>query len=305
MEASRAGLPSSSTVPPRGGDGAVAGEAGEGAVRGDAADVRGEADVVGDEFGEVEIALAVRGQQSRGDLRAFGRIAVAGGAVGAVGVRNAGEDFQAAGGGDAADEVAVVGEGEVDVAGGVHGEIAEGVEGTGEGGAFEVHAGLEGDAAAGDGGDHAFGIDAADAEIGGVGEVEIALGVVAGEGGLVEGGVEGGAAVAGEAGGAVAGESLDGSVGAYAADDVGGLVAEDEIAGGVEGDAAELGEENVLGGDAGADFAAGEWYRPLSGGREARRRGRWRAMSFDAGRGSGRYGAGSDCLGFGGKCIRH
>jgi hypothetical protein len=36
------------------------------------------------------------------------------------------------------------------------------------------------------------------------------------------------------------------------------LVAEDEIAGGVEGDAAELGESDVLGGDAGADLSASE-----------------------------------------------
>jgi hypothetical protein len=48
---------------------------------------------------------------------------------------------------------------------------------------------LEGDSVAGDGSDDALGIDAADAEVQGVGEVEIALGVEAGEGGLVERGV--------------------------------------------------------------------------------------------------------------------
>ena len=46
--------------------------------------------------------------------------------------------------------------------------------------------------------------------------------------------------------------------GTDAANDVGGLVAEDEVAGGVERDAAELGERDVLRGDAGADLAAGK-----------------------------------------------
>jgi hypothetical protein len=85
---------------------------------------------------------------------------------------------------------------------------------------------------------------------GGVGEVEIALGVVSRKGRLVERGVEGGAAIAGE--------SLDGAVVSDAAEDIGGLIAEYEIAGGVECDAAELGEEDVLGWDTGADLAAGE-----------------------------------------------
>jgi hypothetical protein len=103
------------------------------------------------------------------------------------------------------------------------------------------------------------GIHTADAVVVRVGEVEVALGiearVAAGVEGGVQGGVEGEAAIAGEARDARTGKVFKDTVGADAADDAGGLVAEDQVAGGVRGRAGDLGEGDVLSGDAGAEFA--------------------------------------------------
>ena len=88
-------------------------------------------------------------------------------------------------------------------------------------------------------------------------EVEIALGVEPGEGGLIERGIEGRAAIAGEARNAVSGESLDRAVATDAANDVRDSVAEDDVAGKVERDAVDS-QRNVLRGDAGADFPPGK-----------------------------------------------
>ncbi|NYF89820.1 hypothetical protein HDF08_001887 [Edaphobacter lichenicola] len=141
--------------------------------------------------GEVEVAGGVGGEAVR-ECEGCGRRGS--GVAGEAGQASAGDGGDQAGaGGDLADAV-VVGVGKVEIAGGVDGNARGRVDGSGEDGGPVAGVALR--ACAGDGGDEtSAGIDAADAVVRGVGEIEVAGGVDGESGGEVELGGEGGGAV--------------------------------------------------------------------------------------------------------------
>ena len=97
-------------------------------IRADAANVGAEVGVESaGEFGDKEVTFAVSGEESGDDPGSPSGAVVSVRTSGAVGVGNAGEDFETAAGGNAADHVAIV-VGEVEVAGGVDRRIDYGVE---------------------------------------------------------------------------------------------------------------------------------------------------------------------------------